>query len=360
MGKDDPREEEEEDSAAMTGGGEEQGRSLFGVSLTNRPRWQQFLICSSGFFFGYLVNGICEEYVYNRLQFSYGWYFTFVQGFVYLALIRLQGFTVKQMVNPWRTYVRLSAVLMGSNGLTKGSLAFLNYPAQIMFKSTKVLPVMVMGAFIPGLRRKYAFQEYVSAVMLVVGLILFTLADAQTSPNFSMAGVAMVSGALVMDAFLGNLQEAIFKMNPDTTQMEMLFCSTVVGLPFLAVPMVLTGELVTAWTSCSQHLYVYAVLVLEAMATFVGQVSVLSLIALFGAATTAMVTTARKAVTLLLSYLIFTKPLTEQHATGLLLITMGIVIKLLPENKERRPRRLPKNDDDDKPRESREAGEETA
>lgn len=69
---------------------------------------------------------------------SYGWYFTFVQGFVYLALIRLQGFTVKQMVNPWRTYIRLSAVLMGSNGLTKGSLAFLNYPAQIMFKSTKV------------------------------------------------------------------------------------------------------------------------------------------------------------------------------------------------------------------------------
>lgn len=38
-----------------------------------------------------------------------------------------------------------------------------------------------------------------------------------------------------------------------------------------------------------QHLYVYGVLVFEAMATFIGQVSVLSLIALFGAATTAMV-----------------------------------------------------------------------
>lgn len=45
------------------------------------------------------------------------------------------------------------------------------------------------------------------------------------------------------------------------------------------------------------------------------------------------VTTARKAVTLLLSYLIFTKPLTEQHGTGLLLIGMGIVLKLLPDNK---------------------------
>ncbi|XP_010934424.1 UDP-galactose/UDP-glucose transporter 4 [Elaeis guineensis] len=320
--------------------GEEQGRALFGISLTERPKWQQFLICSSGFFFGYLVNGICEEYVYNRLQFSYGWYFTFVQGFVYLALIRLQGFTMKQMVNPWKTYVKLSAVLMGSHGLTKGSLAFLNYPAQLMFKSTKVLPVMIMGAFIPGLRRKYPVHEYISAVLLVVGLILFTLADAQTSPNFSVIGVVMVSGALVMDSFLGNLQEAIFTMNPETTQMEMLFCSTVVGLPFLIPPMVLTGELFKAWNSCHQHLYVYAVLVFEAMATFVGQISVLSLIAIFGAATTAMVTTARKAVTLLLSYLIFTKPLTEQHGTGLILISMGIILKLLPENKDPIPRKF--------------------
>ncbi|XP_039028006.1 UDP-galactose/UDP-glucose transporter 4-like [Hibiscus syriacus] len=43
-----------------------------------------------------------------------------------------------------------------------------------------------------------------------------------------------------------------------------------------------------------------------------------------------MVTTARKAVTLLLSYMIFTKPLSEQHGTGLLLIAMGITLKLLP------------------------------
>ncbi|KAL6494044.1 enolase-phosphatase E1 [Orobanche gracilis] len=359
---------------------EEQARSLFGISLSDRPRWQQFMICSSGFFFGYLVNGVCEmfhhfsaispklcgpvtrdtapqnenlvgpggvgqlegraelvpphwEYVYNRLQFSYGWYFTFVQGWVYILLIYLQGFTTKQMVNPWKTYVKLSAVLMGSNGLTKGSLAFLNYPAQLMFKSTKVLPVMIMGAFVPGLRRKYPLHEYISAVLLVVGLILFTLADAHTSPNFSGIGVLMVSGALVMDAFLGNLQEAIFTMNPETTQTEMLFCSTLVGMPFLIPPMLFTGELFKAWHSCSQHLYVYGVLVFEAMATFIGQVSVLSLISLFGAANTAMVTTARKAVTLLLSYMIFTKPLTEQHGSGLLLIAMGIVLKMLPDSK---------------------------
>ncbi|XP_009601267.1 UDP-galactose/UDP-glucose transporter 4 isoform X2 [Nicotiana tabacum] len=312
---------------------EEQALFLFGISLSTRPRWQQFLLCSSGFFFGYLVNGVCEEYVYNRLQFSYGWYFTFVQGWVYVALIYFNGFTPKQMVNSWRTYFKLSAVLMGSQGLTKGALAFINYPAQIMFKSAKVLPVMVMGAFIPGLRRKYPPHEYISAILLVVGLILFTLADAQTSPNFSIIGVLMISGALIMDSFVGNYQEAIFKMNPNTTQMEMLYCSTIVGFPILIVAMIVTGELRKAWPSCAQHPYVYGVLVFEACATFVGQVSVLSLIAIFGAATTTMITTARKAVTLLLSYMIFTKPLTEQHGTGLLLMAMCIIMKMLPENK---------------------------
>ncbi|XP_040989048.1 UDP-galactose/UDP-glucose transporter 2-like [Juglans microcarpa x Juglans regia] len=329
---------------------EDQTRSLFGISLSDRPIWLQFRICSSGFFFGYLVNGICEEFVYNRLQFNYGWYFTFVQGFVYLILIYLQGFTTKKMVKPWRTYVKLSVALMGSHGLTNGSLAFLNYPSQIMFKSTKVLPVMVMGAFIPGLRRKYLVHEYISAMLLVIGLILFTLADAHTSSNFSIIGVEMIMGALIVDAFLGNLQEAIFTMNPDTTQMtnrplDMLFCSTVVVLPFLAPPMILTGELVKAWNSCSKvrkmrTSYITSSLsncilplLFEAMATFIGQVSVLSLIAVFGAATTAMVITTRKVVTLLLSYLIFTKQITKQHGTRLLLIAMRIVMYMLPNYK---------------------------
>jgi len=43
----------------------EKARTLFGISLSQRPKWQQFFICSSGFFFGYLVNGICEvQYIY--------------------------------------------------------------------------------------------------------------------------------------------------------------------------------------------------------------------------------------------------------------------------------------------------------
>ncbi|XP_057463510.1 uncharacterized protein LOC130753447 isoform X2 [Actinidia eriantha] len=102
------------------------------------------------------------------------------------------------------------------------------------------------------------------------------------------------------------------------SEMEMLFCSTVVRLPFLIPPVIVTGELFRVWNSCSQHLYAYAVadagiLLRRLNYTFSMNFSV---------------TTARKAVTLLLLFLIFTKPLTEQHGTGLLLVAMGIVLNL--------------------------------
>lgn len=90
--------------------------------------------------------------------------------------------------------------------------------------------------------------------------------------------------------FLNYPAQIMFK----STKMEMLFYSIAMGIPFLIPPMILTREIFKA---CEAHL---------------------------------QVTTVRKAVTLLLSYIIFTKPIMEKHATGLLLIAMGIILKMLP------------------------------
>lgn len=75
-------------------GEEDQGRSLFGISLTDRPKWQQFLICSSGFFFGYLVNGICEVGLYN-LFFVYSFhYLRFVCIYIYGQVLKVFYFFI--------------------------------------------------------------------------------------------------------------------------------------------------------------------------------------------------------------------------------------------------------------------------
>lgn len=33
---------------------------LLGCNVSSKPRWMQLLICGGGFFFGYMINGVCE------------------------------------------------------------------------------------------------------------------------------------------------------------------------------------------------------------------------------------------------------------------------------------------------------------
>ena len=57
------------------------------------------------------------------------------------------------------------------------------------------------------------------------------------------------------------------------------------------------------------------------------------------------ITTARKAVTLVLSYIIFAKPLLLQHSLGMGMITAGIVLKMLPESKGPKLQKASESDD---------------
>ncbi len=41
---------------------------LLGINVSLKPRWAQLIICGGGFFFGYMVNGICEVCLWLSLQ----------------------------------------------------------------------------------------------------------------------------------------------------------------------------------------------------------------------------------------------------------------------------------------------------
>ncbi len=69
------------------------------------------------------------------------------------------------------------------------SLLYLNTPTQVLMKSSKIIPVMIVGAI--AYQRKYTFAQYASALMLIAGLVAFTLADASVTPNFNIIGVVV-------------------------------------------------------------------------------------------------------------------------------------------------------------------------
>ena len=87
---------------------------------------------------------------------------------------------------PLQTYALIGFLSTVSIGFTNVSLKFLNYPTQIIFKSCKLIPVMVGGIIIQ--KKKYGVAHFLSAALMSVGLCFFVLADSKTSPIFDKAG----------------------------------------------------------------------------------------------------------------------------------------------------------------------------
>lgn len=62
-----------------------------------------------------------------------------------------------------------------ANSLTKLSLQFVSVPTQIVFKSCKLVAVMLGSTVILG--KSYSVKEYLIALALVAGMVSFALAD---------------------------------------------------------------------------------------------------------------------------------------------------------------------------------------
>jgi hypothetical protein len=121
--------------------------------------------------------------------------------------------------------VLLAVALIASNGLGNASLEYLNYPTKVIIRSCKLIPVMGAGMCFGA--RSYPPLEYGAALLLVLGTVLFNLADVGTSPRFHLlgapvavvvlaawltrAGVLLCSASVLFDAVFSNLQELLLQ-----------------------------------------------------------------------------------------------------------------------------------------------------
>ncbi|XP_067888558.1 adenosine 3'-phospho 5'-phosphosulfate transporter 2 isoform X2 [Heterodontus francisci] len=278
---------------------------VIGFNLSDFSRTVQFLICVAGVFTFYLIYGYLQELIFSVEGFKpFGWYLTLVQFAFYstFGLIELQLTQDKRRRIPWKTYMLIAFLTVGTMGLSNTSLGYLNYPTQVIFKCCKLIPVMIGGVFIQG--KRYNIIDVSAAFCMSFGLIWFTLADSKVAPNFNLTGITLISMALCADAAIGNVQEKAMKLhNGSNSEMH---------------PM---------------QTYGYAFMF--SLTGYFGISFVLALIKLFGALVAVTVTTGRKAMTIGLSFLFFSKPFTFHYVWSGLLVLLGIFLNIYSKNMDR-------------------------
>eukprot|EP00968_Pinguiococcus_pyrenoidosus_P009982 scaffold778_cov263-Pinguiococcus_pyrenoidosus.AAC.5 len=72
------------------------------------------------------------------------------------------------------------------------NMRWLDYPTKTLFKSSRMLLTMLAG--VAFLNKRYGWVQWGSAVMILLGLVLFTCGDAIVSSDFNAFGVLMILG----------------------------------------------------------------------------------------------------------------------------------------------------------------------
>jgi len=157
------------------------------------------------------------------------------------------------------------------------SLRYVSFPVQTVFKSSKIIPVMIMGKVLKG--TSYPTTQYVEAALITIGVAIFSVASKSSSTESSteMIGLLFMCMYITFDCFTSQWQDKIYvkygRPNVDPYQMMLGVNSsaiviTTVGLIItgdfpkvyeflLANPSVLQYNIVTAITSASGQLFIY-------------------------------------------------------------------------------------------------------
>uniref|UniRef100_H2SPN2 Adenosine 3'-phospho 5'-phosphosulfate transporter 2 n=1 Tax=Takifugu rubripes TaxID=31033 RepID=H2SPN2_TAKRU len=282
---------------------------VLGINLSSFGAPTQFFICVVGVFIFYLVYGYLQELIFSVDGFKpFGWYLTLIQfGFYSLfGLVELQLTQDKRRRIPGKTYMIIAFLTVGTMGLSNTSLGYLNYPTQVIFKCCKLIPVMIGGIFI----------------------------QAVCFADLALICVLLISLALCADAAIGNVQEKAMKLHNGSNS-EMVLYSYSIGFVYILTGLLCVGGLGPAVAFCSEHpVKTYGYAFFFSLTGYFGISFVLALIKLFGALVAVTVTTGRKAMTIVLSFMFFAKPFTFQYIWGGLLVLFGIFLNVYSKNRE--------------------------
>jgi len=194
-------------------------------------------------------------------------------------------------------------------------LKYLSFPVQVMAKSCKMLPNMIMGRVVNGTR--YSISEYIQAVAAVICVAVMQFCDVEprslhaedesldSSQKLCM-GVALLILIFVCDSFTSKRQTALYKQHPKLTQNQMMFGGNLLGL------VLTSGTLVFDWARISSSLSVAAErpavmarIVALGVVSAMGQFCIYYAIRVLGPLSFSWIMTARQLLSVLISLVFF-------------------------------------------------------
>jgi len=208
------------------------------------------------------------------------------------------------------------------------ALKFVSFPTQVIAKSTKVIPVMLMGKCVSG--KKYQFYEYFTAVMISAGVAIFLLSSGDHSSKNTVttfSGLILLCGYVLFDSFTSNWQGELFSQYK-MTSFQMMCGVNFFSIIFCGVSLIEQGGFLESISFMMRHpQFLYHVLLLSSCGAG-GQLFIFHTIAAFGPVTFTIIMAIRQGLSILLSCIIYQHPITGGAFFGMVLVFSAIFLKI--------------------------------
>lgn len=243
-----------------------------------------------------------------------------------LGALRIQKTSLHPQA-PLTSYAAVSFSNVIATSCQYEALKHISFPMQTLGKCAKMIPVMIWGTLIA--RKSYATKDYLIAATVIAGCTCFLL-NAKTHHNqekqSSLKGLLLMLTYLGFDGFTSTFQDKLFKGRKMSIFNQMLYvnaCSAIVS----ACGLVARGQLQPALSFVSQHPDALWLMLLLSLAATSGQLMIVHTIERFGALVFATIMTSRQFVSVLLSCIMFSHPLTLGQWCGTAMVFGSLYFK---------------------------------
>ncbi|KAF2073720.1 hypothetical protein CYY_004979 [Polysphondylium violaceum] len=244
----------------------------------------------------------------------------------------------KKDPTPFKNYGFISVLLVASTFLSNHSIRYISYPTQVLTKSCKPIPVLIMGILF--FKRHYSLAKYFIVVVISLGVCLFMFPGASSKNNIHNEGSDHFFGnmilliSLLMDGVMGPFQDnLVSKYKPSSTQM--MLSTNIWNFFLFLIVTILHGELFPAIEYIQKYPDIIPYILAFCITSAVGQQFIFLTTNKFGSLNCSTITTTRKFFSILVSIFWFGHSLNQLQWFSIGLVFSGLGLDVFQSYKKK-------------------------
>jgi len=321
--------------------------------VQTQTKLQQAFWCS---FYGFgivvslVVYGILQEKMitieYDGQLFQYSVFLVFCNRIAAVIFaISMACFKQEPMANkaPLWKYLIVSLSNVYASSCQYEALKYVSFAVQMLCKSFKMMPVMIWGMIIAS--KRYGARDWTVALAVTLGCTEFMMTgptDSKSSTGSSFKGFAYLFAFLALDGLTSTLQEKLFKEHRTSKYNQMMYIN---GLSACVsfITLVVAGQFGLAIAFGNAHPQFWLDSVLLSVSAVSGQYFIYSQVKEFGALVFAATMNVRQMVSIIVSYIRYSNPITGLQIIGLAIVFFALMYKSVmamldaPSKEEKKP-----------------------